>query len=199
MTGNDTHWVVRSVDAGTGATVRELCSWPQVLKNAFYHNTQIDQQKGILYVDVGRMLPSDTLYAVDLTTGKKTPAWPEFNVLSFLSRLTFDSGPNPGFYATSIFEVTETHKLARLDIANKSKTVLGVMGTSSWMLQQCSALLPGPSDRAWVQFVSAGTSFFVTTHSLKDASLVSKAPWTGAQDAMMYAMMPRPLKVKPLH
>ena len=149
------------------------------------------------------MLPSDTLYAVDLQTGKKTPAWPEFNVLSFMSRLSFDSGADPGFFATHIFEVTETHKLARLDIARKNATMRGTLGTSSWLFQQCAGILPGAGDRAWLQFVSApgvfpDTQFFVAAHSLKDASLVAKAPWTGGENAMMYAFLPKPLKVKPL-
>ena len=149
------------------------------------------------------MLPSDTLFAVDLATGKKSAAWPEFNVLSFLSRLTYDTGSAPGFYATSIFEITETHKLAKLDIPKKNATKLGVMGTGSWMFQQCNAILPGAADRTWVQFLSdpgvfPDTDFFVATFSMKDASVVAKAPWTGGQDAMMYSFLAKPNKVKPL-
>ena len=35
--GNFTHWVVRSIDPKTGATLRELCSWSRIAKNAYYH------------------------------------------------------------------------------------------------------------------------------------------------------------------
>ena len=31
------------------------------------------------------------------------------------------------------------------------------------------------------------------------SSVVQKAPWTGGEDAMMYAFLAKPLKVKPLH